>query len=294
MLSVLVPLYNFNVVTLIKSLNKQCKFQNIDYEIIVVDDFSTVEYKEKNQILKSIENVDYIELNENIGRSKIRNYLIQKAKYPYLLIMDCDAKIKDEDFIKKYLEKCNGDVVVCGGTAYYDYPPQDENYNLRWIYGIKRESIPAKIRNIDPNKSFSTFNFLISRNIIEKIKFDESFSKYGHEDTLFGFELKRMGCVVQHIDNQLIHLGIDSNDIFIQKTKQGLNNLLLIYKNCDKEIVKDIRLLNLYEKLRKYSFHLIIAFFYRIFSKKIDLRLIKHPSLNLFDFMKLGYLCSLK
>jgi len=43
----------------------------------------------------------YIQLDNNIGRAKIRNLFLKYAKYDYLLFLDCDTFIISDDFVAK-------------------------------------------------------------------------------------------------------------------------------------------------------------------------------------------------
>ena len=54
--------------------------------------------------------------------------------------------------------------------------------------------------------NLSHFNLLAPKDIFQKIAFNEKLNGYGHEDTLFGVELKKEGVTMAHIDNPIIHL----------------------------------------------------------------------------------------
>lgn len=296
MISILIPVYNFDVRNLVTSLHKQAQALSIAYEILVMDDCSSQKFKLLNRTLNSLPNVYYSELPNNIGRSKIRNKLAYEALYDNLLFMDCDAKVPSKTYLKKYLEYIKGLSVVCGGTAYETKTPS-KNFILRWKYGIKRETRPAFQRNLKPNTSFTTFNFLIARSIFNKVGFNEEFSRYGHEDTLFGYELKKMNIPIVHIENPLIHLGIDSNKDFVFKTKQSIRNLHLIINNhrLKEDLVKDIRILSYYKTIKSIGLTPVCGLLYKIIHKSIEKQLITgNSNLVYLDLMKLGYLCTLK
>jgi glutaredoxin len=290
MLSVLIPVYNFNVRDFVNELHKQSVHESVEFEIILVDDASDEEYRKINSTLNDLQYVQYIQLEKNIGRSKIRNFLAEKAQYNYLFFADCDSAIQKDDFIKAYIQQLNNDVIICGGRSYNSVPPSDHKKYLRWYYGKKRESKRAEERNIQPNRSFMTNNYVISKSIHNSIKFDEKISQYGHEDTLFGIELKRRKISVTHIDNTLEHIGLENNKEFLNKTNKGIKNLVYIIHEYDyPELFEDIKLLRIYNKTKHYSF--IFKFTYCAFGKIIR-RLLrtKKPSLKLFDLYKLSYL----
>jgi cellulose synthase/poly-beta-1,6-N-acetylglucosamine synthase-like glycosyltransferase len=286
MISICIPVYNFNITLLVNELSKQAKSLNVQYEIIIIDDCSG-NFKEIN---KSVcKNYHYIELSENIGRAKIRNLFLKYAKYEYLLFLDCDSLIGTSDFLLKYTEIIKkAPKVVCGGRIYDTSRPPREKM-LRWKYGILRESQPCLIRQKFPYQSFMTNNFLISKRILEGIKFDERITRYGHEDTLFGFSLNKNNVSITHIDNPVINGDIENNNEYLNKTEEGVINLISIlnYLNFDEELINDIALLRFYNKVRRAR--IIIKLSFALFKPLIVFLLTKgYFNLYLFDFYKLG------
>ena len=130
-----------------------------------------------------------------------------------------------EAYLLKWIPMINTASVICGGTLYNDSAPGDPDKILRWKYGRIREQKKAAERNKHPHSNFSTFNFLIEKSVFSKIRFNEELKQYGHEDTLLGYQLKKAGINVLHIDNGLIHEGVESNREFLNKTKLGIENL---------------------------------------------------------------------
>ena len=92
MLSILIPIYNFKVVKLVETLQKQCEKAKITYEVVCFDDQSQTKYKKDNVILSNYFGVNYTELSENLGRARIRNWMAKIASYDNLLFLDCDTK----------------------------------------------------------------------------------------------------------------------------------------------------------------------------------------------------------
>ena len=90
MISICIPVYNFNITSLVNELSNQVNSLNIPCEIIVIDDCSE-NFKRINKI--ECEKHTYIELSENIGRARIRNLFLKYAKYEYLLFLDCDSLV---------------------------------------------------------------------------------------------------------------------------------------------------------------------------------------------------------
>ena len=171
-LSICIPIFNHDCTDLINRLDEQCVQSGINYEIILIDDCSSL-HKEANRMLAQLPNVQYTELPQNIGRAAIRNRLAETARFSHLLFMDCDTQIIDSQFIPKYLfavKECNADVIL-GGVCYSDEMPQ-QPYLLRWVYGKNREERPAHERNLQPYRAFTAFNALIRKEVFEKVRFE--------------------------------------------------------------------------------------------------------------------------
>ena len=79
MLSVCIPVYNFDVTELIFDIRNQINTDDLDAEIIFIDDASQEEMRQRNEIVKSLTD-HYILLEKNIGRSKIRNLFLKYSK----------------------------------------------------------------------------------------------------------------------------------------------------------------------------------------------------------------------
>ena len=289
MLSILIPIYNFKVVDIVLELKTQAEKLDTPYEILCYDDASNI-YKDTNCKILSETNIQYEELPKNIGRTKIRNLLVEKAKYSNLLFLDCDITINKSDFLLSYVPYFNSGHVVCGGVAYQKEKPVREQ-ELRWKYGREREEKNASLRNQSPYQSFTAFNLLAPKDIFQKIAFNEKINSYGHEDTLFGIELKKEGVTIAHIDNPIIHLGLDKNQVFIEKTEIGLQNLSNLIK--ENKINKEVKLYRYYLLCKPTLF--FTSFIFNKLKKWSKKKLIKGSnSLLIFDFFKLSYLLTSK
>lgn len=284
-LSILIPVYNYPVDVLVRELHRQATALNIQFEIIVVDDCSSVDFE--NQTIQNLPSVSYSKLPQNIGRTSVRNLLAAKAKHQYLLFIDCDAAIPLQSYLAEYVQALQEKTtVICGGTMYDSHKPE-KCKRLRWNYGKKYEQRPAKQRQECEYRSFSLFNTVISKQIFESIKLNESLKQYGHEDTLFGLQLQKNGISVSHIDNPLIHCGIDTNEVFLSKTKQSIENSVVL-KQTYPDI--DIRLLNVVQKLQRFHVDSLLLGLHKIFKKPLENCVIRTSSLNLYNLFKICYL----
>ncbi|CAM4114946.1 glycosyltransferase family 2 protein [Flavobacterium antarcticum] len=292
MISLLIPTYNYNVHPLVLELNQQCKQCGIDFQIIVLDDAGTLFFDE-NQAINSIENCTFTSNDHNIGRSKMRNLLAKKATYNWLLFLDADTIPLHSNFISNYVAFTSKvDQIIYGGIKYsVEFPTK--NSTLRWFYGKKREAIEAEQRNLNPYISFLTLNFMIPKAFFKVVQFNEDIPNLRHEDTLFSFELSKKKIPILHIDNPIIHLGLDTNEAFLNKTRLSviaLKNLVdtnLIDANY-------VRLATVAKTIHKLKLNLFSAWFFTTFKSKMEQQLCsKNPSMFLFDIYRLFYYSTL-
>jgi len=296
MISILIPIYNFNIVSLVTELQRQASTALVPFEIIVLDDCSSVLLRDQNMDVAKLPGVKFHELELNIGRASIRNRLAAMAQYSTLLFMDCDSEVADMHYIENYLPYCGKEVVVCGGRIYRPDPPEEPDFLLRWLYGLRREQLAVKVRSRNPHHSFMTNNFLISKSILSQIRFDETIVQYGHEDTLFGYELKRKNIPVIHIHNPLIHIGLEIAREFLRKTNEGIENLMKLIQagKIRREDIQDISLLRAYSLLTRYRLAKPFLFLYNQAERTImDNLLGSNPGMLAFDLYKLAFLAKL-
>ncbi len=287
MLSVLIPIYNADVSNLVKQLHEQLIQTGLPFEIICIDDASTVHF-EANNMLQLIKEIRYDTLTNNIGRAAIRNQLALKANFDTLLFIDSDMQVLNSNFIANYLKAIGGHDVVYGGIV-YPSNISNKSHTLRWEYGRKKEAISAELRLKDNYLSIKTCNLLIRKNVFLDIQFNESIQQYGHEDTLFCIELEKNGSNVLHIDNPLLHAGLEDADTYLQKVKMACKSLHFIaHSLLSKQERNKIRLIYFYEKLDKMGLLVLMNIIYTMLEGKINKNLTStKPSMLLLDYYKL-------
>lgn len=291
MLSICIPVYNYDVTPLVDKLVHQSNLNKLDAQILIMDDGSAEVYKNKNRGTQSMPGVNYIELKTNLGSAAIRNKLAREANFEHILFLDSDSDIAD-DFITTYIPYLYADLpIVYGGRIHPKHLPSPDK-SLRWKVGKKKEDHSATVRSRVPNKSFMSNNFLVKKKLFDSVTFDETIQRSGHEDTMFGIELEKKGIQIVHIDNPVTHIGLESNEEFIRKTEQRLQTLnFLVARNTDKELMdKRITLLKYDNLMHKYKLAGLYLRLFKIFGKKLEKCLhAKNPSMIVYDMYKLGY-----
>ena len=293
MLSVLVPIFNYNVYPLIKELHKQCTDCGIAFEILCQDDASNSSLNTLNEKVNTIPNCSFISLKENLSHRENRNSLAEQAQFEYLLFIDGDSIIIHNHFIKKYIDNLADFDVVYGGRLHPEKCPSD-NQKLRWKYGKHIEDKSAQNRKKKPYQSLLFNNTFIKKNCFNKVKFNKDLKKYGHDDTLLSYELSVLKAKVYHIENPVEHGDIDTNLVYLNKTKESLENLIALYEE-EKIDVTFVKLMQLYDFLKRIKLTSIISKTHSVFEKFLVQNLTaKNPNLFLFNWFRVGYLCSVQ
>ena len=294
MLSILIPTYNYNVYPLFLELQKQCELTGIKFEILVQDDASKSVLNAENQKINQFLNCNFYENKTNLGRSNNRNNLAKKANFEWILFLDCDTFPENSNFISNYLHYCKTNLqVINGGIIYQKAKPKNSEL-LRWAYGNKREAISVESRKNAPIETALISNLMIKKEIFLKLPFDSELKEYGYEDYLFFLHLKENKIHIEHTNNAVFHLDLETSEIFLAKTKLAVQNLIYIGITFP-ELTKKNKVMRSYKLLKKLHAKRIFAVFYEKFESQIIKNLKSNrPSLFLFDLYKLGNFIKLK
>jgi glycosyltransferase involved in cell wall biosynthesis len=295
-ISLLIPVWNYDIIALVHSMKSALGKVPEFIEILIGNDGSSSEWGEKYKSLES-ENIRIITSEKNIGRAAIRNRLALEAKGDFILFIDADVMLPGtaEAYMLKWIPAMKRARVICGGTLYHESARGDPDKLLRWKFGKLREQKSAAERNKHPHAGFSTFNVLIDRTVFSKIRFNEELKQYGHEDTLLGYQLKKAGIGIYHIDNGLMHEGLESNRDFLNKTKLGIENLSKLYdKVTDKRAFSEtVLILKVYNKLKYFGVTRLLAAIFIRYRDRMEIRLDSSKiSLLLFGFYKMSMFCT--
>lgn len=281
----LIPVYNYDISKLVYALDQQANVLGIQYEINCYDDCSSSKFN--NATLSEYDKVNYKELPANLGRAKIRNLMASEAQYDLLLFLDCDSKIISSNFLSTYLKEANGLAVISGGRNYSALRPENDAQMLHWIYGTKKESRSLNERIAEPVKYFHSNNFLAPKSLFDTTQFREDIDGYGYEDLVFGQQIQAAGLELRHINNPVEHMGLEMNEVFIEKTEKALLNLLELQA---KGVKVKTNLTELAHKLKSFGLTGLYKKLFRHRLKKMRTDLIhKKTSLKKLDAYKLAF-----
>lgn len=294
-LSILIPTYNNVCFELVRSLQAQASLLSVSasdfkYEIIVADDGSTDKTTiEGNRIINTLPHCRYIEREKNVGRAAIRNFLAKEAQYPWLLFIDSNMNVINNEYLANYQkEEEESDVIYGGYQIKRDADTQERlKYNLRYIFELAGvQNGDYRLRQINPYGDFHTSNFIAKRSIMLKYPFDERFFHYGYEDVLWGKTLKDNQISIHHVDNPLGYEHFIGNMSFINKTEESLHTLYQFRK----ELQGYSKIISYANKVKGWHLYAPCQRLFPLLSLPIKARLTGNkPSIFLFNIYKLLY-----
>lgn len=293
MLSILIPTYDYDCLKLVTDLQQQCEelqaeigTDNFDYEIIVADDAGkNPTITERNELMELLPQCRYVRRQENVGRALLCNWLFQKAGFEYLLLIDADAEVCTPDFIRTYWQQRHKADVLVGSIRTPQTAPRGHELRLKYEQAAEKKR-SASYRNAHTSANFSTFNVWINRKVTDHYHFDERCVEYGYEDALWGVNLVKAGVSILHIENPLIHTGINSNITFLANSEAALRTLHRLGAPMTDFAGVSI----VHKKLCRTPFrHLFTTLFSLTHSLMRRNLLSRWPSLLVFQLYKLGY-----
>lgn len=289
MISVCIPVYNRDVRPLVRTLAAQSAEVADGVELVCIDDASDAAFRALNAEVAP--SATLVQLEHNVGRARIRNLFLQHTHGDYMLFLDNDS-IVPTGFLKAYAALLPGGPQVVVGGRIYDRHSDDREHHLRYLYGTTAESRAAAQRASQPYRSFMTCNFMIRREVLQRIPFDERLGRYGHEDTLFGFRLQQQGVPVMHVDNPVVNGDVEDNAEFVRKTREGIASLSQIYMfMCgDERFCRSVRLLTAYRHLQRRRLQGAAYGVFRMLRPQLESHFLSGEAISIrqFNFYKLG------
>ena len=290
MLSILIPTYNDHCYSLVKELKRQADALPITYEIIVQDDASKLNANENFEI-NQLEHCRFESNQLNVGRTKNRLILIEKAAFNLVLFLDADVFPEKDTFLSTYLEyhQKNTNTVLFGGYK-YDAVLPEKSKMLRYKYGKSREEQPAINRNKKPYSFVFSGNMLLTKELFLKSNFQMNENLYGM-DLFFSYQLFQSKTKIIHIDNAIFHKGLEENGVFFEKNIESVRNRKK-YLADQQGISKINSLLKYYLIIKKMKLDSVAYWLFQKFEKKLQKSILNDdPNLFAMDVYRLGYIC---
>lgn len=288
MLSILIRTYRDPVFDIVFEIHEQCQKLDLRYEILISDDCPHGEKVEEEKLSK-FPNLTYWKNQSNLGRSNNLNILIKTSRFDYVLLLDNDVLPLRKNFMSSYIKAIEHNCKVAFGGLTYAYEPPQASQVLRWLYGHKREAKSVEIRKEHYKYEVLVSNLLINKSAFQQPIFDTELTTYGYEDLIFSEELKAKNIEVCHLDNPVIHTGLETSSEFLTKTETAL---LTLKDLIDRQKISEnaTSLSRLYFKMKSTRTLPLFLIVLMPFQNKIRRHLIsKQPSLFWFNVYKLYY-----
>ncbi|MFY8186454.1 MAG: glycosyltransferase family 2 protein [Flavobacterium sp.] len=292
MISILIPVFQYEITTLVATLHAQALALNIDFEIICFDDGSKIQaIVNQNEKINALSNCRYVLNSENIGRTAARNALAQMAKFENLLFLDADVLPVNEDFLAFYLNALNQPFDLIVGGLLYRKEDIKQEVSLRWHYGNQRETKAASERQKKPYQHVLSCNFLVKKDFFLQLSLPTT-HLYGM-DNYFSYLLFKKNAKVNHLENPVFHLGLENNKLFLEKSLEAVQNRKKwMETTSDFETISPLILS--YKKIKKYRMEAVVRVLFNCFSPILEKQCMKkQPNLLAFDLYRLGYLCKI-
>ena len=169
-LSFIIPVYNRpnEIEELLESFSKQ--ESTMKYEIVIVEDGSTIASKAIVEDYKSQLNISYF-FKENSGPGDSRNYGMQKAKGDYFIILDSDCVLPN-DYLSEVDHNLNTNYVDCFGgpdAAHASFTNLQKAINFSMTSFITTGGIRGHKNSVDTFQPRS-FNMGLSKKAFEATK----------------------------------------------------------------------------------------------------------------------------
>lgn len=224
------------------------------------------------------------------GRAANCNALAARATGDWLLFVDADAAVPPSFSFRAYQSAAREADVVCGGLRHPDRNPNPAA-TLRYRYERKADARrAARYRRLAPYDRLSTFNLLVRRSLFMQVRFDESIREYGYEDVLFSAELERRGVEILHIDNVLLHMGLEPNAVYLAKAETALRTAYSLRGRLGGHS----HVAEAAARLEKWHVGGAARWAFRVARPWLRRNLLsRHPSLSFFRVYKLGYYLNL-
>ncbi len=220
-ISVCIPVYRYPVQNLIEWISRNPP--SLDFEVLLFIDGPNDEHIHNKNLPLTILGGK----GERVGVAQARKALVEAASFDYVLFLDADVIPLNGAYFSILEHFKNQTKVVVGGYAYFkiDF---ERGRRLRYYYGIEREQAHASVRSENPFHRIFLGNFLIKKDLMVEVLEDWPSVFYGHEDTLLGFRLEKMGIKPTHIENPVRHIPADTNYDFLEKTRMATGNLFAL------------------------------------------------------------------
>ncbi len=240
-----------------------------NFQILILDNSNNK--KLRKQVLNNFDIKEYILLNKNLGYSKGHNYLSGKVETKYLLILNADCQI-DENNIKNLLQsfKDYQDCGVISPTTFND--KLEQTYNGGLFFENQNQTEITKISGDTCFQTILGAAMLIEKKFFFEIgRFDENMFLFFSDYDLCKKIRKSNRSVIQSRSAQAFHIHGNSKvknifkKIYLKEFNMTYDQLYYFYNNK----LENILLKKIKRQHLNYLFKIILNLFLLRFNKFI-------------------------
>jgi len=241
MISVIIPVYK-NYQEFFTNLDNNKKFLN-DCQVIVVNDYP----KEKiaDQVKKIIASAIVVDNKKNLGFGQAVNLGVKQAKHRFIFLLNSDVVLKDDSFKKAILHFNSNPNLFAVSFAQEEKNSQITGKNtIYWKKGLFFHRKATDLR-FGFNAWAEGGAAIFDRNKFLKLEgFDKLYTPFYWEDIDLSYRAWKMGYQIIFDPNIKVvhHHGTTINRYFSTfkiKTIAYRNQFIFIFKNIDKELLKE-------------------------------------------------------
>lgn len=140
LVSIIIPLYNTDIKVFTRCLKSIEKQDYKNYEVIIIDDYSDINYSSTIKFFAQNMNISYSKLDHNFGPGVARKIGLQMAEGKYVTFIDSDDELYDNTTLDKLVRVMYNDNnldMVSGLVLEYLDNDQVElkQKNFIWVFG---------------------------------------------------------------------------------------------------------------------------------------------------------------
>ncbi|WP_167342462.1 glycosyltransferase family 2 protein [Nonlabens sp. SY33080] len=271
-----IPTFNDDPNRLIDQLVRY--YSNVIHEIIIYNDASTIPINVSSHKL-----VTCLNGIQNLGDVESRRKIAEAATTDWILFIDADIQIPTINFTSSFLVHLDEFELVYA-TVTYQETLNNPNHSLRWKYGISREQRKPSNNN-EIYKYFVSACFIIQKK--QFLDISKNVPKGYGLDIWLAKRFKEEQIKINHASTRIIHLGLEENRVFYNKSIEGIKNTALQYKNGQLDGASR-PVITLYERINSLGLSSVFTSVVTFFKPRLEQNILgKNPNLRFFDILKL-------
>ncbi len=247
---------------------------NNNYEIVLIDDFSTdgsCEFVRKN-----FEGIKVYRTKKNMGYIRASNYGIKKSKNPFVFFINSDMKVKEDCFFIMASAIKDDENIFAVTPSVYDWNGKFLYGNRGGIFKKGHLFLYEKEENDIVSQTFFACGglFLFRRDIYDILGgYDDLYHPFYYEEIDLSYRALKRGYKILYIPEAKAYHKIRSSiskSAYFDKIKyiSGRNNYLFIWKNItDRDFVLQMLIyqpLFLIRDLFRLKFRFWVCFFWAL------------------------------